>query len=155
MNDTEKRIQELNQAINKLTLQTVPSCVAEFIDRYPDIDEVSLLVVMYDFVESEAWLEYNEIENSLSKYGRRDDMLYKAIRFGYYLEDHENEPKCFLKNKIPLKEISKDCIVSVQELYLTDDNMLIRDKDYAKQFKINEVENVTNGVYELEFEEGK
>lgn len=155
MNDTEKRIQELNQVINRLTLQTVPLCVAEFIDKYPDIDEVSLLVVMDDFVESKAWLEYNEIEDSLSRYGRWDDMLYKAIRFGYYLEDHENEPKCFLKNTVPLKEISEDGIVSVQELYLTEDNMLTRFKDYAKQFRVNEVEKVTNGIYELEFEEEK
>lgn len=100
---------------------------------------------MGDFVEGEAWLKYNEIEDSFSRYGRWDDMLYKAIRFGYFLEDNENEPKCFLKNKVSLKEISEDGLVSVQELYLTDDNMLTRNKNYAKQFKMSEAEKATNG----------
>lgn len=75
----------------------IPECVAEFIENYDDINETSLLYIMKDFVESEHWDVFCKIPDDLKKYERWDDMLYKAIRFGYTVDE---EKLFYLKNKL-------------------------------------------------------
>lgn len=75
----------------------IPECVAEFIENYDDINETSLLYIMKDFVESKHWEGFCKIPDDLKKYGRWDDMLYKAIRFGYTVDE---EKVFYLKNKL-------------------------------------------------------
>lgn len=150
MRDLEQVIKE---TLNELTLQHVPVCVADFIDRYPDIEDTSMLYIYKDFVESDAWHEFCLIEDSLEKYGRWDDMLYRAIRFGY-VEDVK-EPLCYLRNKIAYKEIEENEVIDFKDLYLASDGTLVSNKEFAKKFDLSEVEDVKNGVYELEFIEEK
>lgn len=155
MRDLEKEVREikelLSETLNELTLQYVPTCVANFIDEYSDIEEISMLYIYQDFIRSDAWKEFCLIEDeySLKKYGHWDDMLYKAIRFGY-VEDIK-EPLCYLRNTIPYKEIKKNEVVDFKDLYLASDGTLVSNKEFAKKFDLSEVEDVKNGVYELEF----
>ena len=143
----------INEILNELTLQYVPVCVADFIDRYPDIEDTSMLYIYKDFVESDAWHEFCLIEDSLEKYGRWDDMLYKAIRFGYVMDI--KEPLCYLRNTVAYKEIEGNEVVDYKDLYLASDGTLVSNKLFAKKFKMEEVEEVKSGVYELEFIEEK
>ena len=145
----------INEILNELTLQYVPVCVADFIDEYPDIEETSLLCIYQDFVESNAWKEFCLIEDeySLNKYGRWDDMLYKAIRFGYVMDI--KEPLCYLRNTVDYKEIEGNEVVDYKDLYLASEGTLVSNKLFAKKFKMEEVEEVESGVYELEFIEEK
>lgn len=150
MRDLEKEIREI---LNELTLQYVPLCVADFIDEYPDIENTSMFYIYKDFVNSNAWHEFCLIEDeySLEKYGRWDDMLYKAIRFGYILDI--KEPQCYLRNTVAYKEIEGYEVIDYRDLYLASDGTLVSNKKFAKKFDLNEVEDVKNGVYELEFVE--
>lgn len=147
--------QDMRDILNELTLQYVPVCVADFIDEYPDIDDTSLLYIYKDFVESDAWHEFCLIDDeySLKKYGRWDDMLYRAIRFGYVMDI--KEPLCYLRNTVPYKEIEENEVVDFKDLYLASDGTLVSNKLFAKKFKMEEVEEVESGVYELEFIEEK
>ncbi|WP_019291461.1 DUF1642 domain-containing protein [Lactococcus petauri] len=79
-------------------LPVVPECVAEFIENYDDINETSLLYIMKDFVESNHWDVFCEIPDNLKKYGRWDDMLYKAIRFGYTVAKEKRYEVVFLED---------------------------------------------------------
>lgn len=80
------------------SLPVVPECVAEFIENYDDINEISLLYIMKDFVESNHWDVFCEIPDNLKKYGRWDDMLYKAIRFGYTVAKEKRYEVVFLED---------------------------------------------------------
>lgn len=146
MRDLEKDIKDI---LNELTLQYVPVCVANFIDEYPDTKETSMLYIYKDFVDSDAWHEFCLIEDSLEKYGRWDDMLYKAIRFGYVMDI--KEPLCYLRNTVDYKEIEGNEVVDYKDLYLAPDGTLVSNKEFAKKFTLDEVEDVKSGVYELEF----
>lgn len=148
MRDLEKDIKEI---IDELTLQYVPVCVANFIDEYLDIEETSMLYIYKDFVDSDAWHEFCLIEDeySLNKYGRWDDMLYNAIRFGYILDI--KEPLCYLRNTVDYKEIKEHEVVDFKDLYLAPDGTLVSNKEFAKKFTLDEVEDVKSGIYELEF----
>ena len=143
--------QDMRDILNELTLQYVPVCVANFIDEYPDIKETSMLYIYKDFVDSDAWHEFCLIEQeySLNKYGRWDDMLYKAIRFGYVMDI--KEPLCYLRNNVAYKEIEENEVVNFKNLYLASDGTLVSNKEFAKKFDLSEVEDVESGVYELEF----
>lgn len=147
MVDLEKDIRDI---LNELTLQYVPVCVANFIDEYPDIEETSMLYIYKDFVDSDAWHEFCLIEHeySLNKYGRWDDMLYNAIRFGYILDIQEH--LCYLRNMVAYKEIEENNIVYFKDLYLAPYGTLVSNKEFAKKFTLDEVEDVKSGVYELE-----
>lgn len=142
----------INEILNELTLQYVPVCVADFIDGYLDIENISMLDIYKDFVESGAWHEFCLIEDSLEKYGRWDDMLYKAIRFGYVMDIKES--LCYLHNTVTYKEIEGNG-VDYKDLYLASDGTLVSNKLFAKKFKREEVKDVKSGVYELEFIEEK
>ena len=90
----EDKIRELESQLKKQQPE-IPECVAEFIENYDDINETSLLYIMKDFVESNHWDVFCEIPDNLKKYGRWDDMLYKAIRFGYTVA---KEKRFYLKH---------------------------------------------------------
>lgn len=99
----DKRFEVMAEEILSLKSQIekrqpeIPECVAEFIENYDDINETSLLYIMKDFVESKHWEGFCKIPDDLKKYGRWDDMLYKAIRFGYTVDE---EKVFYLKNKL-------------------------------------------------------
>lgn len=89
-----ERVVELDSKSEEQQLE-IPECVAEFIENYDDINETSLLYIMKDFVESKHWDVFCKIPDDLKKYGRWDDMLYKAIRFGYTVA---KEKRFYLKH---------------------------------------------------------
>lgn len=137
----EDKIRELESQLKKQQPE-IPECVAEFIENYDDINETSLLYIMKDFVESNHWDVFCEIPDNLKKYGRWDDMLYKAIRFGYTVE----KPQLFyLKNKLtdmylykkPLGGYGEEPTSSIK--YLTDDF----------KFTKQEIDSMQTGSYEL------
>ncbi|MFK4947905.1 DUF1642 domain-containing protein [Lactococcus formosensis subsp. formosensis] len=100
--DTEKCYLELKKEFiekyAKKQQPDIPECVAEFIENYDDINETSLLYIMKDFVESNHWDVFCEIPDNLKKYGRWDDMLYKAIRFGYTVAKEKRYEVVFLED---------------------------------------------------------
>ena len=65
------------------------------------------------------------------------------------------EPLCYLRNTVTYKEIKGSEVVDYKDLYLAPDGTLVSDKLLAKKFKMEEVEDVKSGVYELEFIEEK
>lgn len=65
------------------------------------------------------------------------------------------EPLCYLRNTVSYKEIEGNEVVDYKDLYLASDGTLVSNKLFAKRFKIEEVEDVKSGVYELEFIEEK
>lgn len=65
------------------------------------------------------------------------------------------EPLCYLRNTVTYKEIEGNEVVDYKDLYLTSDGTLVSNKEFAKKFKMEEVEEVESGVYELEFIEEK
>lgn len=93
----EDKIRELESQLKKQQPE-IPECVAEFIENYDDINETSLLYIMKDFVESNHWDVFCEIPDNLKKYGRWDDMLYKAIRFGYTVAKEKRYEVVFLED---------------------------------------------------------
>lgn len=133
-------------------LPVVPECVAEFIENYDDINETSLLYIMKDFVESNHWDVFCEIPDNLKKYGRWDDMLYKAIRFGYTVE----KPQLFyLKNKIELEDVGSD-LIGYLNLFLTNGGYLTSNINLAKKFTQEEIDSMQTGSYEqIKVEEEK
>ena len=64
------------------------------------------------------------------------------------------EPLCYLRNTVPYKEIEENEVVDFKDLYLASDGTFVSNKEFAKKFDLSEVEDVKNGVYELEFIEG-
>ena len=92
-----EEIERLNAKLEKQQSE-IPECVAEFIENYDDINETSLLYIMKDFVESNHWDVFCEIPDNLKKYGRWDDMLYKAIRFGYTVAKEKRYEVVFLED---------------------------------------------------------
>ncbi|WP_270324660.1 DUF1642 domain-containing protein [Lactococcus petauri] len=92
-----EEIERLNAKLEKQQPE-IPECVAEFIENYDDINETSLLYIMKDFVESNHWDVFCEIPDNLKKYGRWDDMLYKAIRFGYTVAKEKRYEVVFLED---------------------------------------------------------
>ncbi|QGJ84898.1 hypothetical protein [Lactococcus phage P1048] len=71
------------------------------------------------------------------------------------LEQIIKEPLCYLRNTVAYKEIKSNEAVSYKNLYLASDGTLVSNKLFAKKFKMEEVEDVKSGVYELEFIEEK
>lgn len=67
------------------------------------------------------------------------------------LEQTVEEPLCYLRNTVAYKEIKGNEVVDYRDLYLASDGTLVSNKLFAKKFKIEEVEDVKSGVYELEF----
>lgn len=65
------------------------------------------------------------------------------------------EPLCYLRNTVAYKEIKGNEVVEYRDLYLASDGTLVSNKLFAKRFKMEEVEGVESGVYELEFIEEK
>ena len=70
-------------------------------------------------------------------------------------EQTVEELLCYLRNTVVYKEIKDNETVDYKDLYLAPDGTLVSDKLFAKKFKMEEVEDVKNGVYELEFIEEK
>ncbi|MCH5425291.1 DUF1642 domain-containing protein [Lactococcus lactis subsp. lactis] len=137
-------IKSLKSQLQHQALPVVPECVAEFIKGYDDIQETSMLCVMKDFVDSKYFGAFCEIPDDLEKYGRWDDMLYKAIRFGYQVE----KPQLFyLKNKIELEDVGSDLIGHLN-LFLTNDGYLTKNINCAKKFTQKEIDSMETGSYE-------
>nr|DAD56766.1 MAG TPA: hypothetical protein [Caudoviricetes sp.] len=67
------------------------------------------------------------------------------------LKQTVEEPLCYLRNTVAYKEIESNEIIDYKDLYLASDGTLVSNKLFAKKFKIEEVEDVKSGVYELEF----
>lgn len=160
INAANKYIEELERENQRLIANTrpqqalpvVPEFVAEFIENYDDINETSLLYIMKDFVESNHWDVFCEIPDNLKKYGRWDDMLYKAIRFGYTVE----KPQLFyLKNKIELEDVGSD-LIGYLNLFLTNGGYLTSNINLAKKFTQEEIDSMQTGSYEqIKVEEEK
>ncbi|WP_285117877.1 DUF1642 domain-containing protein [Lactococcus petauri] len=126
-------------------LPVVPECVAEFIENYDDINETSLLYIMKDFVESNHWDVFCEIPDNLKKYGRWDDMLYKAIRFGYTVA---KEKRFYLKHKSVLIFDPDSDNSDVDELYLGPGGNFVPYQHLAKIFTQSQIDSMETGSYE-------
>ena len=59
------------------------------------------------------------------------------------------EPICYLRNTVVYKEIKKNEAVNFKDLYLASDRTLVSNKEFAKKFTMEEVEDVKSGIYEL------
>ncbi len=129
-----KKVEDLKSQLQQQALPVVPECVAEFIRCYDDIQETSMLCVMKDFVDSKYFDDFCAIPDDLEKYGRWDDMLYKAIRFGFTVE----KPQLFyLKNMLT-------------GLYLACDaeGYLETGRTVAEKFTQQEIDSMETGSYE-------
>ena len=124
--------------LQQQALPVVPECVDEFIRGYDDIQEISMLYVMKDFADSKYFDDFCAIQDDLEKYGRWDDMLYKAIRFGYTVE----KTKLFyLREKNTgyyLNKPKNNGLELVPNPYLDEDN----------QFTQQEIDSLNTGSYE-------
>lgn len=120
----------------------IPECIAEFIENYDDINETSLLYIMKDFVESNHWDVFCEIPDNLKKYGRWDDLLYKAIRFGYTVA---KEKRFYLKAKELLVVGDYD---HVEDLWLDFNKNYTPKKSMAHKFTQKEINSMETGSYE-------
>lgn len=146
----EDKIRELESQLKKQQPE-IPECVAEFIENYDDINETSLLYIMKDFVESNHWDVFCEIPDNLKKYGRWDDMLYKAIRFGYTVA---KEKRFYLKNKSVLIFDPDSDDSDVDELYLGAGGNFVPYQHLAKIFTQSQIDSMETGSYEqIEVEE--
>ena len=141
----ESQIVNLKSQLQQQALPVVPECVAEFIENYDDINETSLLYIMKDFVESNHWDVFCEIPDNLKKYGRWDDMLYKAIRFGYTVA---KEKRFYLKHKSVLIFDPDSDDSDVDELYLGAGGNFVPYQHLAKIFTQSQIDSMETGSYE-------
>lgn len=149
--NTSKLLGKINDLKSQLEKQQpeIPECVAEFIENYDDINETSLLYIMKDFVESKHWDVFCKIPDDLKKYGRWDDMLYKAIRFGYTVA---KEKRFYLKNKLTglYLAIDSSTYIEIEEKWLDAKRIT----SYKPFFTQQEIDSMETGSYEqIEVEE--